>query len=83
MIPKEVNDETPYTFMEFITELGCKNMTDFAKLIDCNVDSVRGWVKGRTKNPSLTIPQWKRLAQAMQEKGIPLEKLPNDFKEKP
>ena len=54
-------------------------MSEFARRIGVDKDTVRGWAKGRTKEPKLTIPQVKKLVRLLDEAGIPLKDFPDNF----
>jgi transcriptional regulator with XRE-family HTH domain len=67
--------------MPILEQLGGLSMAAFGRKIGVDKDTVRDWVKGRTKDPKLTIPQMKKLVKTLQEAGISIDDFPDSFSE--
>lgn len=82
MNPKEVKQERGESpLVPILERMGGISMAEFARRIGCNQDTVRAWVKGRRRTPSLTIPQFKRLMAELEAADIALEDFPDSFDE--
>lgn len=66
------------TLTTFLERLGIRSAASFSRRLDCNEKTVRNWKKSGSE-PNLTISQFRKLMELLDDAGMTLDDVPDRF----